>query len=66
MAAGPGIATQGAGVSGSGRRVFRILITAGFAAAEHAVEEVALIAVLAAALGWTLWRHWRARRQPPV
>jgi membrane protein DedA with SNARE-associated domain len=32
----------------------------------HAVEEVALIAVLAAALGWTLWRHWRARRQPPV
>lgn len=30
----------------------------------HAVEEAALVAVLAAALVWTLWRRRRARRKP--
>lgn len=29
----------------------------------HAVEETALVAVLIAALGWTLWRRHRARRR---
>lgn len=31
----------------------------------RAVEEAALVAVLAAALAWSLWRRWRARRRLP-
>ena len=31
----------------------------------RAVEEAVLVAMLCAALAWTLWRHWRARRKPP-